>query len=117
MASSFPEHRAARKTDLRRRMSTNLAAALMAFALIQIFVIAKMGGSLLLHLGIVVAIGGFALAARNLEHRWAALAESGLPEAGLMTRFRKDQIQLWAASLLAPFLWIPVGIVEHALFG
>lgn len=117
MASTFSERSAAKKTDLAKRMSSHLAGALVAFALLQIFVVAKMGGSLILHLGIVVAIGGFALAARGLEHRWVALRDSGLPEAGLMARFRTDLLQLWAASLLSPLLWIPVALVERALFG
>lgn len=117
MASTFSERSAARKNDPAKRMSTQVAAALVVFALLQIFIVAKMGGSLLLHMGIVVAIGGFALAARGLEHRWTALRDSGLPEAGLATRFRTDVLQLWAASLLSPLLWIPVALVERALFG
>jgi hypothetical protein len=118
MASLFQNRAAGMDcSNLGKRMSGQLAAALVVFALLQIFVVAKMGGSLVLHLGIVIAIGGFALAARALEHRWNALSASNLPEDGLATRFRIDLLRLWGASLLAPLLWIPVAIVGSHLFG
>ena len=50
-------HRAERK-GFAKRISSHLAAALVVFCLAQIFIVAKMGGSLALHLGIIVAIGG-----------------------------------------------------------
>lgn len=106
-----------RHVNYAKRMSTHLAAALVSFAVLQIVVVAKLGGSLALHLGIVVAIGGFALAARELEHRWALLGSTSLPAAGLTTRFRIDLLQLWGASLLAPLLWVPVATVARFLFG
>ena len=98
-------------------MSSHLAAALVIFCLLQIFIVAKMGGSLLLHLGIIVAIGGFAVAARGLERRWELLDRSGLPTHGLDLRFRRDLVQLWAASIGGGLLWIPVAIIFRALFG
>lgn len=100
-----------------RRISSHLAAALFVFCLLQIFIVAKMGGSLVLHLGIIVAIGGFAIAARGLEHRWQLLDHSGLSDAGLRLRFRRDVTHLWAASLVGALLWIPVTIIFRALFG
>lgn len=98
-------------------MSTHLAAALVVFCLLQIFIVARMGGSLLLHLGIIVAIGGFAVAARGLERRWELLDGSGLSSHGLETRFRRDLVQLWSASIIGGLLWIPVAIIFRALFG
>jgi hypothetical protein len=103
--------------DYAKRMSGHTAAALVVFVLLQIMIIAKTGGSLLLHLGIVVAIGLFAMTARTLEHRWIALSQASLPDAGLATRFRTDLLYLWGVSLLSPLLWIPVAIVMNALFG
>jgi len=106
-----------RRTGHAQRMSSHLAAALVIFCLLQIFIVAKMGGSLLLHLGIIVAIGGFAVAARGLERRWELLDRSGLPAHGLDLRFRRDLVQLWAASIGGGLLWIPVSIIFRALFG
>lgn len=105
------------RTGHARRMSTHLAAALVVFCLLQIFIVAKMGGSLLLHLGIIIAIGGFAVAARGLERHWELLDGSGLSSHGLETRFRRDLVQLWSASIVGGLLWIPVAIIFRALFG
>ena len=116
MASAFGSRAYARR-GYSKRISTHLATALVVFCLLQIFIVAKMGGSLVLHLGIVVAIGGFALAARALEHRWQTLDQSGLSEGGLTLRFRRDVAQLWAASIVGALLWIPVAIIYRFLFG
>lgn len=100
-------------------MSSHLAAALVVFAVLQIAVVAKLGGSLPMHLGIFLAIGGFSIAARNLEYRWARLTQGELSQgdAGLSAPFRADVIVLWSATLVAPFLWIPVSIISGFLFG
>lgn len=100
-----------------KRISTHLAAALVVFCLLQIFIVAKTGGSLVLHLGVIVAIGGYAVAARGLEQKWRMLEQGGLPQSGLALRFRRDVAQLWAASVLGALLWIPVGIIFRFLFG
>lgn len=118
MASAFDSDTLApSRTNYAKRVSSHLAAALVIFALLQIFIIAKTGGSLILHLGIIVAIGGFGMAARALEHRWAMLERGGLPTAGLALRFRRDLIQLWGVSIFGAILWIPVAIIYRALFG
>lgn len=116
MATAF-SNRAFSRGRFAKRISTHLAAALVVFCLLQIFIVAKMGGSLVLHLGVVVAIGGFALAARALEHRWQMLDQSSLSESGLALRFRRDVAQLWVASILGALLWIPVAIIYRFLFG
>lgn len=105
------------RTGHAKRMSTHLAIALVVFCLLQIFIVAKMGGSLLLHLGIIIAIGGFAVAARGLERRWEMLDRSSLSAHGLALRFRRDLLQLWSATLIGALLWIPVSIIFRALFG
>lgn len=100
-----------------KRISTHLAAALVVFCLAQIGIVAKMGGSLILHLGIIIAIGGYAVAARGLEHRWQMLERGALSEGSLATRYRIDVLQIWGASLVGALLWIPVGIIYRFLFG
>lgn len=100
-----------------RRMSSHLAAALIVFCLLQIFIVAKMGGSLVLHLGIIVAIGAFAFAARGLERRWELLGQSNLSRSSLATRYRRDLLQLWSVSIAGGLLWLPVAVIFHALFG
>lgn len=118
MATLFDTHiRSGRSAGYAKRISTHLAAALVTFCLLQIFIVAKMGGSLVLHLGIIVAIGGFAMAARGLERRWHMLEQSDLPRGGLALRYRRDLLQLWGASLIGALLWAPVAIIFRALFG
>lgn len=109
-------HRSERKS-FAKWISSHLAAALVVFCLLQIFIVAKMGGSLALHLGIIVAIGGYAVAARGLERRWQMLEQAGLSQGGLSLRFRRDVLQLWVASLVGGLLWIPVAIIFRFLFG
>lgn len=110
-------NRASSRKSFAKRISTHLAVALVVFCLLQIGIVAKMGGSLVLHLGIIIAIGGYALAARALEHRWQMLEQGGLSQSGLALRFRRDVAQLWTASLVGALLWIPVGIIYRFLFG
>ncbi|MET0249053.1 MAG: hypothetical protein ABW164_04920 [Sphingobium sp.] len=98
-------------------MSSHLAGALVCFCLLQIVIVAKMGGSFLLHIGIIFAIGGFAMAARGLERRWQMLETSGLSDRGLAKRFRRNVVQLWAAVIGGALLWLPIAILFHALFG
>jgi len=100
-----------------KRMSSHLAAALVAFCLLQIAIVARFGGSLILHLALIVAVGGFAMAARKVERRWEILEASGLSRAGLDLRFRRDVAQVWLTSLLSSLLWIPVAIIFRFLFG
>ena len=100
-----------------KRISSHLAAALVVFCLLQIGIVARMGGSLVLHLGIIFAIGGFGVAGRGLERRWEMLEQGGLSEQSLGTRFRVDLVQLWSAAILGALLWIPVAIIFRALFG
>lgn len=117
MATTLDNRNAGRRGGFARRISTHLAAALVIFCLAQIFIVARMGGSLVLHLGIIVAIGGYAIAARGLERRWHMLEQGGLSQDGLALRFRRDLVQLWSASLLGALLWIPVAIIFRFLFG
>ncbi|AMK16734.1 MULTISPECIES: hypothetical protein [Sphingobium] len=100
-----------------KRMSSHLATALVACCLLQIGIVAKLGGSLVLHLAIIIAIAGFAIAARGLERRWELFDESGLSGAGLDLRFRRDVVQLWLTSIASSLLWIPVAIIFRFLFG
>ena len=45
------------------------------------------------------------------------LESSDLSRNGLALRFRRDLLQLWAASLVGAMLWIPVAIIFRFLFG
>lgn len=102
-------------------MSGQIAAALIGFTVLQIFVISTLvawgAPSLLHYAGIAALIAGAIPAARGLERRWEALDEGGLSHQRLAARFRHDQVRLWAAALLLPLLWLPAGAAVTALFG
>ncbi len=117
MATTLGNRAINRSKSWSKRISSHLAAALVVFCLMQIFIIAKLGGSLVLHLGVIVAIGGFGIAARGLERRWELLEQSSLSESSLRTRFRSDLLQLWTAAVVGALLWIPVAIIFRAVFG
>jgi hypothetical protein len=115
MASMFPVLRttAGSSKSWHRRMSNNLAAALVTFAGLQIFVISAVvatgATTLLYHIGIAILIAAVIPAARNIERRWETLSQSDLSHHGLAVRFRMDQLKLWTGALLLPLGWIPVG--------
>lgn len=100
-----------------KRMGSHLALALVVFCLLQIGIVARMGGSLVLHLALIVAIGCFAMMARDVERRWELWDESGLSMGGLDLRFRRDVAQVWLTSIASSLLWIPVAVIFRFLFG
>ena len=117
MATLFEEGSARASGGYAKRMSSHLAVALVTFCLLQIGIVAKAGGALVLHLGIIISIGCFAIAASGLERRWEMLDQSGLSGRGLDLRFRRDVVQLWLVSIGSALLWIPVTIIFAFLFG
>lgn len=104
-------------TGYARRMSSHLAANLILFCMLQIGIVARMGGSLILHLALIIAIGAFAVAARGLERRWEWLDQSSLSSASLAARFRRDVAQVWLVSIGSGLMWIPATIIFRFLFG
>lgn len=109
--------RRADNTGYARRMSSHLAAALMISCLLQILIVAKMGGSLVLHLCLIVAIGALAVFARMTERRWELLDQHGLGGGEMDRRFRRDKAQFWFASIATGLVWIPITAVFHFLIG
>lgn len=97
-------------------MSTHVAASLVIFAILQIAIVAQMGGSVLMHFGIFLAIGGFSVAARALENRWSNIGLRIEDADRLKALFHADLFPLWAAAITAPFLWIPVAVTSRLLF-
>lgn len=116
MATIFSSHDHNRK-GYARRISTHLAFALIAFCLLQIVIVARMGGAVPLHLGVILAIGAFAVVARDMEHRWHNLDNAKMPRSELAARFRREVQQLWAVSLFGAMLWVPVAYLYRAALG
>lgn len=96
--------------SLGRRMTLHAAAALIAFAALQIWLvssaIAAGAPSALIVVALVVLLALALPVARSTERRWYHLSRQALASWGLHARFRRDVRRLWAAALTLPFLWV-----------
>ena len=95
------------------RLGKHVASALLIFVMLQIVIISETGGYLSLHLGMIVAIGLFALAGRALEKRWPTrrLLEMDKESSRAL---KTDLLIFWSASITAPFLWVPIAaVLDH----
>ncbi len=100
----------ARKTrplDWRRRMSDNIACALLAYTALQIFV--TMGAlrgqsqSLSPYLALVMLVAAIVPACRRFEHRWNRLSDEQARDPALRGRFKRDRAALWLLAIGLPF--------------
>jgi hypothetical protein len=100
------QKRARRKLDWRRRMSDNVAYALLVYTALQIFVTMtalKDGhGSILPYFALIVLVGAIIPGCRMFEKRWDGLSDSEAANPELHDRFRKDQVVLWLCAIGLP---------------
>ena len=117
MASSFPTRapvRSANFTDRARslgnRMTRHVAAAVVVFAIAQIWLVAAAidaGAPRGISIAALFALIGLAIPyARFIEKRWQRLGETALPSPALTQRYRRDVVRLWLMTLLVPVSWI-----------
>lgn len=96
--------------SLGRRMTLHTAAALIAFAALQIWLvssaIAAGAPSALVVVALVVLLALALPVARSTERRWYHLSRQALASWGLHARFRRDVRRMWVAALTLPFLWV-----------
>lgn len=117
MASTFGPRLWRRSTSsvpaarsLGRRMTWHAAAALIAFAALQIWLVAgaiAAGAPSALTIVSLVLLLALALpVARLTERHWYRLSRQALASRGLHARFRRDVRRLWVAAIALPFLWV-----------
>ena len=98
----------AKPIDWRRRMSDNIAYALLIYTALQIFV--TMGalkgerGSLLPYLALVVLVVAIIPSCRRFERRWNRLSDEQAADPAFARHYRHDQIVLWATAIGLPFV-------------
>lgn len=98
----------ARPLDWRRRMSDNIAYALLVYTALQIFV--TMGAlrtearSLLPYLALVVLVVAIIPSCRRLERRWNRLDDQQAADPSLSGYYRRDRLALWLTAIGLPFL-------------
>ena len=102
------QRRAGRKLDWRRRMSDNVAYALLVYTGLQIFV--TMGqlnngsGSILPYFALILLVAAIIPGCRMFEKRWDSLSESEAANPELRDRFRRDQAILWLSAISLPLI-------------
>jgi hypothetical protein len=104
-------------TDWKRRMSDNVAYALLVYTGLQIFV--TMGalrsehGSILPYFGLVLLVAAIIPGCRLFEKRWERLAATNAPREELAPLFVRDVAVLWIAAIGLPL--VVTGIIKVLL--
>jgi hypothetical protein len=97
-----------RTLDWRKRMSDNIAYALLVYTGLQIFVtmgaLKAAGPSMLPYLALVILVVGIIPACRRFERRWNRLSDAQAADPALARYFRNDRILLWVLAIGLPFL-------------
>ena len=105
--SWIASHAETRSVDWRRKMSDNIAYALLAYTALQIFVtmgaLKTAGGSLLPYLALVVLVGAIIPACRRFERRWNRLSDVQAHDPAMAAFFRRDRAVLWLLAIGLPF--------------
>lgn len=98
----------ARPLDWRKRMSDNIAYALLVYTGLQIFLtmgaLHGSGGSLLPYFALVVLVAAIIPACRRFEKRWARLDDVQAADPAFAGYFRRDRIWLWVLAIGMPMV-------------
>jgi fatty acid desaturase len=98
--------RAGRKLDWRRKMSDNVAYALLVYTGLQIFVtmgaLKNGSGSILPYLALIVLVAAIIPGCRLFEKRWDGLSDGQAANPELRGRFRRDLTVLWLCAIGLP---------------
>ena len=93
--------------DWRKRMSDNIAYALLVYTVLQIFVTMSMlerkGGSLLPYFALIILVAAIIPACRRFEKRWNRLSDAQAADPQFAPYYRRDQLWLWVIALGMPF--------------
>lgn len=96
-----------RKLDWRKRMSDNIAYALLVYTGLQIWVTVtalKAGStSLLPYFALIVLVAAIIPACRWFEARWLDISDDAAADPEFKRAYRRDQFLLWALAIGLPF--------------
>jgi hypothetical protein len=96
-----------RLIDWRRKMSDNIAYALLVYTSLQIFVtmgaLHGQGGSMLPYLALIILVGAIIPACRRFERRWNRLSDEQAADPGFARFYRRDRLTLWLLAIGLPF--------------
>ncbi|MBN8484701.1 MAG: hypothetical protein J0L50_07960 [Sphingomonadales bacterium] len=98
----------AKPLDWRKRMSDNIAYALLVYTGLQIVVtmgaLHGKGGSMLPYFAFVILVAAIIPACRRFEKRWNRLSDAQAADPQFGRYYRRDQAWLWALALGLPFV-------------
>ena len=93
--------------DWRKRMSDNIAYALLVYTALQIFVtmgaLEGKGGSLLPYFALIILVAAIIPACRRFEKRWNRLDDSQAADPAFAAFYRRDRMWLWLMAIGLPF--------------
>lgn len=111
----------ARPLDWRKRMSDNIAYALLFYTAAQIFGVMTAlkgeNGSLLPYLALIVLVIAIIPACRRFEKRWNRLSDEQAADPELASYFRRDRTALWLLAVGLPFALITLFKLLAFFFG
>ncbi len=100
----------ARSLDWRKRMSDNIAYALLVYTGLQIFgtmsALKGESGSLLPYLALIVLVIAIIPSCRRFEKRWNRLSDEQAADPEMARYFRRDRTALWLLAIGLPFALI-----------
>lgn len=107
--------------DWRRRMSDNIAYALLAYTGLQIFVttsaLKSQNGSIMPYLALVILVGAIIPSCRSCERRWSRLTDEQARDPLFSAKFRHDRMVLWLLAIGLPFAFTGLFRVLAMTFG
>ncbi|HVR92018.1 MAG TPA: hypothetical protein VHG29_13135 [Novosphingobium sp.] len=110
-----------RALDWRKRMSDNIAYALLVYTALQIFVtmgaLHGSGGSILPYFALVLLVAAIIPACRRFEKRWDRLDATQAADPSLASYFRRDRLMLWIMAICLPLLVTGMFMLLAVLFG
>ncbi len=114
MSNAFdhPSGAAPRKAgalDWRKKMSDNIAYALLVYTGLQIYFTmqalhADSGGSLLPYFALIMLVAAIIPACRLFERRWNRLNDAQAADPVFAPRYRRDRMMLWLLAIGLPFV-------------
>ena len=108
-----------RKLDWRKRMSDNVAYALLVYTALQIFVtvhaLKSSSSSLLPYLALVVLVAAIIPACRAFEGRWMGISDEAAADPAFAGAYRRDQAVLWIMAIGLPFALTGIFMVLASL--
>lgn len=106
MAKAMHRGAAASQKSFAKRMSDNIAWALITYTLLLIFLVTPTmetrGMSILPYFMLVVFVAIMVPFCRRIDRRWKVLDASELSDSGLATRYAIDRTKLWIIAIGAP---------------